>query len=424
VVASRDAALVDEVNDAYRRSALQEDDMQAVLHILGDALSKNATWEVRCNAAKAAAVLGWGAALRELCKVAAEGDELAVVASTHALSAASLSALRERAPAAAWADAASRLRSALSDDSFELPHHAAYCASRLAESEANADPAVLRLLRAVSMVLLRDAEDAVDLVLDAGDEAACTEAYERYRALQCAHEHFVANALGLLGFVLRLHKSVTALGRDSWPSDAEIGHAAAAILRGFRLHPIAAGAPLVEPRSVPWPVVVRALRVFVAYSVLVLLPFHLVAFFLTWRMRYRSRAPSVAVYYAVLGYANAFVHLTGHLIGDLCILYAAGAAPEWPVGPPTLLHSFFLLWVWRKALLPPTLTRVSMLWCVVCFMGPLLVVAGPVVVLGNAAHVVNVAAVIWTAMRAGERERAMRRTFVATTTRGAKAKQA
>ena len=432
VVASRDPALVAELNDTYLSSALLSDDedMQAVLHVLGDALTPHGTWEVQCAAAKAAAILGWGAALRELCSVADSynagyGDELAVVASSHAMSASSASAMYARAPAAAWADAASRLQSALSDDTFELPHLAAYCALRMARSDAGASQDVVRLLQAVSAVLLRDAEDDVDLALDEEDEAAETAAYEAFRALYCAHEHFITHALGLLGFLLRLQKAVVAMGRESWPTDAEMGPSAAALMRGFRLHPLASGAPLVEPRSLPWPAVVRSLQVFVGYSILVLLPCHLLGFYFSWRLVHGRRAPSARVYYAVLCYVNCWEYCTNNLVGDLCILHAAGAAPEWPVGPPTLLHSFFILWVWRKALFTPALERMTMAFTALSSFGPLLYVAGPRVVFGNAANALLAATILFTAVRAGGLERKLKAKFAASRMRSVgKAKQA
>jgi len=429
VVASRDAVLVSELNDAYQQGVLQESDMQPLLHILGDALTLHATWEVQCAAAKAALRAGWGATLRQLLQAAdtyraGAGDELAVVASAYSDSASVLSVLHTRVPATAWADAARRLRAALSDDTFELPHHAAYCAFIEAQSDAGANHDVVRLMRAVSTVMLRDAEDDVDVALDAEDKAADAAAYETFRALQCAHEHFVAHALGILGLLLRIQKAFTALGhRNTWPSDAELGPSAAAILRAFKLHPLAAGAPLVEPRSVPWPVVVRSLRVFTAYCLFPMLPFHIAAFVVSWRLR-QGRAPSARLYYAVLGYAISFAYMTGHFVGDLCIMHVTNAAPEWPVEVNTLLHSVFLSWVWRKALFSPTLVRLSMLGFGLCFYGPLLFVAGPRVLFSNVAAVALISALFWTAVRAGAREQAMRAMYVARFKVVGKAKQA
>ena len=424
VVASRDAALVEELNDAFSRGLLPEEAMQAVLHVLGDALTPHTTWEVRCSAAAAVSRAGLGASLRQLCQVAegyetGAGDELAVVASSHASSPAALSALHAVAPAAAWADAARRMRTALSEDSYQLPHCAAYCAFRAAQADADASPAAVRLLKAVSTVLLRTAEDDVDLALDAEDDAAETEAYEAFRALQCAHEHFVAHTLGLLGLLLRLRKAFTALGHAAWPTDAELGPSSAAILRAFQLHPLASGASLVEPRSVPWQNVVSSLRVFAWYGVLVMLPAHAAAFFLSWRLR-QGRAPPARVYYVVLGVAVSFAYATGHAVGDACIMHSTGAAPEWPVDVNTVLHSLFTLWVWRKALFVPVVVRLSMLGFFLCFFAPLLVVAGPRVLLGNVANAALIVAFTVTAVRAGARERAMRALFAA---RG-KAKQA
>ena len=428
VVASRDAALVEELNEAYRRGMLPEEAMQAVLHVLGDALTPYTTWEVRCAAAAAVSRAGLGATLRQLCQVAegyeaGAGEALAVVASSHASSAATLSALHAVTPAAAWADAANRMRTALSDDSFQ-PHCAAFCALRLAQTDANASPATVRLLKAVSTVLLRSAEDAADLALDAEDAAAERAAYEAFRTLYCAHEHFITHSLALLGFLLRLQKAVTALRRDSWPSDAEMGPSAAALMRGFKLHPMSPGAPLVQPRSVPWQDVVPSLHVFVWYSLLALLPGHLVTFYVSWRVRNSGRAPSPRVFLWVLCYANCFLYCSNNLVGDLCIMYATGAAPEWPVGPPTLLHSLFMLWVWRKALFTPALVRATMLVTAATSLGPLLLVAGPRVVFGNAANTLLAATVTLTAAFAGARERTLKAAYAASVQQRSKAKQA
>ena len=428
VVASRDAALVEELNDAYRRCVLPEAAMQAVLHVTGDALTPHATWEVRCAAAAAVSCAGFGATLRQLLHVAegyeaGAGDALAVVASSHASSAAAMSALHAVAPAAAWADAANRMRTALSDDSSQ-PHCAAFCALRLAQTDANASPAVVRLLKAMFTVLLRSAENDVDLALDAEDAAAESAAYEAFRTLYCVHEHFISHALALLGFLLRLQKAVTALRRDSWPSDAAMGPSAAALMRGFKLHPLAPGAPLVQPRSVPWQDVVRSLRVFVWYSLLALLPGHLVTFYVSWRVRNSGRAPSARVSLWVLCYANCFLYCTNNLVGDLCIVYATGAAPEWPVGPPTLLHSLFMLWVWRKALFTPALVRATMLVTAFTSLGPLLLVAGPRVVFGNAANTLLAATIMLTTTLAGARERTLKAAYAASMQQRSKAKQA
>ena len=427
VVASRNPALVAELNAAAARGDLPEDVMQAVLHALGEALRPNAPWAVQRAGAEVASRAGWGATLAGVCAAAEAtspggGDVLAVVASPHAGSPAAMAALHAVAPAAAWADAAARLRTALGVDAFEQPHLAAYGALTAAQAEPGASPAVVRLLAAMHTLLLRTAEDEVDVALDAADAADDAAAYEAFRALHCAHEHFVAHTLGLFGFVMRLSKTVTVLIRDAWPTDAELGRTAAAILRGMRLHPLQRGLPLVDPRSVPWPTVLASLRVFVAYSVLFLLPNHIAAFTLSWRLR-AGRAPSARVYYAVYGISGCFVYLTGHLLGDLCIMAATGAAPEWPVGPPTLLHAFFLLWVWRKAIFVPSVVRMNMAWCFICFMGPLLAVEGPRVVFANAAHAVLAFALAVTAALAGRRERAMQAAWVASA-RGDKVKLA
>jgi SBP domain len=416
VVASRDAAMVTELNEAYQRGVVPEHVMQAMLHVIGDALTLRAVWEVRCAAAKAAARAGWSATLRALCAGAESyqpggGDEVAVAASAHVDAASSISVLHAVAPAAAWKEAARRLRSALvAADPVEVPHCAAFLALRDAQSDVNAPAAAVRVLRAAAAVLQRAAEDAVDVALDVDDNAIELAEFEAFRALRGSQECFLSHALSLLSCLVRLHKTMTLLSRPSWPSDAELGSSGSSILRGFRLHPRTPGAPPVEVRSVPWQDVLIGLRWYAMYSVLFLYPFHLAAFYFSWRLR-NGHVPPVRVYYGVLAYWFAAVWVTGHLVCDLCILYATGGAPEWPTGIPTLLHAAFIFWIWRKPLFNPPVIRMIMAWCACCYFSTLLAVAGPRVVFTNEANVAVASVLMFVAVRAGPRERALKAAF-------------
>ena len=416
VVASRDPALVAELNAAAARGELPDDVMQAVLHVLGDALSPRSTLAVRCAAARAASLAGWGATLAELCAAADSarpggGAVVAVAASAYATSAPAIAALHAVAPPAAWAEAAARLRAALGADSSEMPHCAAFVAFTSAQADPTASAASLRLLAAVHACLLHTAEDDVDVALDAADIAAETAAFHAFRARTSAQAFFVSHALGLLAAFMRLHKTASLLGRTTWPTDAELGPSGADLVLGFRLHPVQAGAPLLTPRDVPWADVLPSLRLYVAFTVAVALPFQLVAFILSYRLM-NGHVPSPRWYYGVFAYWFMAAYIGGHAVCDLCILRAAGAAPEWPAGIPTLMHSVFILLVWRKALFKPPLVHVTMAWCAACYFATLLAVAGPTVVfVSNPTNAILAAVIAFCFARAGPRERALRAAY-------------
>ena len=415
-VASRDRALVAELNAAAARGELPDDVMQAVLHVLGDALSPQSTLAVRCAAARAAALAGWGATLAALCAAADSarpggGAVVAVAASAYATSAPAIAALHAVAPPAAWAEAAARLRAALGADASEIPHCAAFVAFTSAQADATASAASVRLLAAVHTWLLHTAEDDVDVALDAADVAAETAAFHAFRARTSAQAFFVSHALGLLAAFMRLHKTASLLGRTTWPTDTELGSSGAELVRGFRLHPVQAGAPLLTPRDVPWADVLPSLRLYVAFTVVMALPFQLVAFILSYRLL-NGHVPSPRWYYGVFAYWFMAAYIGGHAVCDLCILRAAGAAPEWPTGIPTLMHAVFILLVWRKALFKPPLVHVTMAWCAACYFATLLAVAGPTVVfVSNPTNAILAAVIAFCFARAGFRERAPRAAY-------------
>ena len=418
VVASSDAALVKDLNGAYARGVLPEHAMQALLHVLGDALSPRAAVSVRCAAGRAAACAGLGATLRALCEAAERshvggGAVVAVAASPHVRSPACIAALHGVAPPAAWAEAARWLRVALGDDALELPHCAAFIALTAAKADAAATAASVRLLAAMHTVLLHSAEDDVDIALDAEDNAAEAAAFHAFRARSCAQAFFVSHALGLLAAFMRLYKAASMLPRTSWPSDAELGTSGASLLRDFRLHPLQAGLPVMEPRDVPWPSVQNSLRMYIAFSVLFAMPFQLVAFIQAWRLL-NGVIPSPRWYYGVFCYWFWAAYIGGHLVCDLCIMAAADAAPEWPAGVPTVVHALFVLMVWSKALFEPRLVHVTMAWTIAAYFMPLLLVVGPTAVFSSPSNVLLTAAMVLTAARAGPRERALRAGFAAT----------
>ena len=390
VLLTRDAAVAAEVAAALGRA--DRDDAERALLICGAALRPDAAVAVLAPAAALAARLNMPAlltrisvALRERCVAGGAAFEphflqllaAAVVARAHAAHGALLAA---HADAAAGATLASSLLRAARREGHALLPCALMEASELLNASAEPSPGVLRAASAVLAAIAASAA-ADDAAYDSADEAEGAAADAAMEALQ-AGGFGLAQGGDKAGFIAFMCDA----NLDAWRTIALLSllvrtvHAwlywtymrgepgpEALLARGMwirkQVHglrfydPADLAAPSMTAIDYPWATVLAAAPRYMAWSVLVLIPVHIVILLVACLSRLR---PFVRRHYEPLFASLLFLKLITYIFMDAFILHVSARVPRYAFAD-CVMHALGILFFFSNGMFGLRLTLATVL---------------------------------------------------------------